>query len=232
MKNDDTEKKTPIWFWVSLIPLVGGLSIIYAGNKINRFSWVNTGIFITALAVVLSSSHLAGFVWLGQIAVAFLLKDEFIDRMNSEPQLPENPPKPLEFLPKAQSKIDINTCSKDDLVHGLGLPIVYANEIESALKEGHMFTHIEELAEIAGIPDRYLPTLEPLIVFNYYEKSEVDFSWRRCNTYSEAELINCNLESEVAAKIISEREARGIYQSFPDLRKRTGLPLNKLTALL
>lgn len=211
---------------------MGGLSIIYAGNKINRFAWINTGIFITALAVVLFSTHLAGFVWLGQIAVAFLLKDEFIDRINNEPQLPENTLKSLEFLPKAKSKIDINNCSKDDLVHGLGLPIVYANEIESALKEGHIFTDVEELAEIAGIPDRYITTLEPLIVFNYYEKSEVDFSWRRCNTYSEAELIGCNLESEVAAKIIQEREARGIYQSFPDLRKRTGLPLNKLTALL
>lgn len=140
--------------------------------------------------------------------------------------------KPLELLPKATAKVDINNCSKDELVYGLGLPIVYANEIESALKEGHIFTYIEELIDIAGIPDSYIPQLESLIVFNYYEKSQIDFSWRRCNTYSEAELIACNLEPEVAAKIVQEREAKGIYQSFPDLRKRTGLPLNKLTALL
>lgn len=211
---------------------MGGLSIIYAGNKINRFSWVNTGIFVTALAIVLASTHLAGFVWLGQIAVAFLLKDEYTEKIKNKSQLSPNQPNTLSFLPKAKSKIDINNCSKDDLVHGLGLPIVYANEIESALKEGYIFTHIEELVNIAGIPDRYIATIEPLVVFNYYEKADTNFSWRRCNNYSEAELIACNLEPEVAAKIIQEREKRGVYQSFPDLRKRTGLPLNKLTALL
>jgi DNA uptake protein ComE-like DNA-binding protein len=226
------EKKNPIWFWFSFIPLVGGLSIIYAGNKINRFSWVNTGIFITALGIVLFSTHLAGFVWLGQIAVAFLLKDEFIERVNNDVQLPQTTLNPSELLPKTTSKVDINSCSKDDLVHGLGLPIAYANEIESARKEGHIFTHLEELLDIAGIPDSYTAKLENLVIFNYYEKPEVDFSWRRCNTYSEAELIGCNLEPEVAAKIIQERETRGVYQSFPDLRKRTGLPLNKLTTLL
>ena len=225
-------RKTPIWVWLSLIPFLGSLSIIYAGNKIKRFSWINWGMFLLALGAILSSTHLAGFVWLGQIVTAFLLKDEYLNCINSSPQLSNNSLNSDRLLPTATSKIDINNCSKDDLVHGLGLPIVYANEIESAHNEGYIFTHLEELADIAGIPDSYLSRLEPLIIFSYDIKKEADFSWRRCNTLSQEELIAYNIEPEVAAKIIQEREKSGLYKSFPDIRKRTGLPLQKLAALL
>lgn len=224
-------KKTPAWVWFSLIPYVGSLSIIYAGNKIDRSSWINIGIFITVLGIILSSTHLAGFVWLGQIAIAFTLKDRFIECLDKTNKLPNKYQHQVELLPTAKSKIDINNCSKDDLVYGLGLPIVYANEIESALKEGHLFTHVEELMDITGIPDSYTKRLESLVIFSYDIKKEADFSWRKCNTLSEEELLIC-LEPNVAAKIVREREAKGLYQSFPDLRKRTGLPLKKLTALL
>ena len=225
------DKKTPNWVWFSAIPVIGGLSITYAGNKINRSSWINTGIFITVLGCVLSSSHLLGFVWLGQMAVALLLKDEFIEQKIKIQQLSEGDRDRLELLPATKTKIDINNCSKDDLVHGLGLPIVYANEIESALNEGYLFTHIEELTDVAGIPDSYIKRLEPLIIFSYDIKKEADVSWRKCNTFSEKELVAYRLEPTVAAKIIKERK-RGVYKSFADLRKRTGLPLSKLTKLL
>ncbi|WP_144872958.1 helix-hairpin-helix domain-containing protein, partial [Hyella patelloides] len=205
---------------------------IYAGNKINRFSWINLGIFITALGLILSSTHLSGFVWLAQMTVAFLLKDKYIEHLNDYNKLPNITQTQAQLLPATTSKIDINNCSQDDLVYGLGLPIVYANEIKSAQNEGHIFTHIEELADIAGIPDSYLQRLEHLIIFSYDIKKEADFSWRKCNNFSKEELIACNLEPEVVAKIIQEREKAGLYQSFPDLRKRTGLPLKKLTALL
>ena len=214
-------KKIPVWVLFSLIPFIGSLGTIYAGIKINRFSWINTGIFLTTLNIVLSSTHLVGFVWLGQIAIAFCLKDEFSGRISDSQQ-----------LERATQKIDINNCSKDDLVYGLGLPIVYANEIESARLEGYIFTHFEELADIAGIPDYYRQQLEPLVTFNYYFRNEADFSWRKCNTLSKEELIACNIEPSVVAKIIAEREQKGLYRSFPELRKRTGLPLQKLTALL
>lgn len=226
------DKKTPGWVWFSAIPVIGGLSIAYAGNKINRSSWINTGIFITVLGGVLSSSHLLGFVWLGQMVVAWLLKDRFIEQINNTEQLAYGDRYHAQLLPATKAKIDLNNCSKDDLVHGLGLPIVYANEIESALNEGYLFTHIEELADIAGIPDSYIKKLEPLIIFSYDIKKEGDVSWRKCNTFSEQELMAYRLEPSVAAKIITERDKRGIYKSFSDLRKRTGLPLSKLTTLL
>ena len=225
-------RKTPVWVWFSIIPFLGSLSIVYAGSKVKRFSWINWGIFLTALGAILSSTHLAGFVWLGQIVTAFLLKDKYLNYIDASPALSQNSLNSNLLLPTTTSKIDINNCSKDDLVYGLGLPIVYANEIESAQNEGYIFTHIEELADIAGIPDSYLFRLESLIIFSYDIKKEAEFSWRRCNTLSKEELIAYNLEPEVAAKIIREREQSGLYKSFPDIRKRTGLSLHKLAALL
>jgi DNA uptake protein ComE-like DNA-binding protein len=226
------DKTTPNWVWFSAIPVIGGLSIVYAGNKINRFSWINTGIFITVLSGILSSSHLLGFIWLGQIVLAFSLKDKYIEQISDREQLSYKTQTQVQLLPATKTKIDINNCSKDDLVHGLGLPIVYANEIESALNEGHIFTHLEELIDVAGIPDTYIQQLEPLIIFSYDIKKEADVSWRKCNTFSEQELVAYRLEPTVAAKIIKERKKRGIYKSFSDLRKRTKLPLSQLTNLL
>ncbi len=88
-----------------------------------------------------------------------------------------------------KGKIDINKCSKDDLVHVLGLPIVYANNIESIKSEGYIFTHIEELTELADVPEKYCEVVEPLIAFTYYEKSNYLSNWQRLNQLPMSELI-------------------------------------------
>lgn len=227
--------RTPAWFWLTMLPVLGGLGIVYAGNKANRHTWLYTGLFVTTLGIVLSSylSHLLGFVWLSQIAIAFFIKDDYVQILESKTNKTNlRQADASKILATATEPVDINNCSKDDLVYGLGLPLVYANEIESARNEGYIFTHLEELMEIAAIPESYLAQLEKLIVFNYYQGQATDVSWRRCNHLSEQELIGCNLEPQVAASIVRERNARGIYNSFPDLRKRTGLALAKLTSLL
>ncbi|WP_442939951.1 hypothetical protein [Nostoc sp.] len=78
----------------------------------------------------------------------------------------------------------MNECFKHELVNYLGLPIVYANNIESLLNERYVFTHVEELIEIAGIPEKQVARITPLITFSYNYKKEADFSWKRLNTYS------------------------------------------------
>ena len=223
-------QQIPTWFWVAAIPVVGGLGIIYAGHKTNRSAWLIWGMLATSLGVALSSSHLLGFVWLAQIAIACGIKDNYLKTVRHNHRLEEAEAKKI--LPKTTQRIEINNCSKDELVHGLGLPIVYANEIESARYEGHIFTHVEELMDIAGIPDSYLARLESLVIFSYDINKEANFSWRRCNSFSEQELVSCNLKPSVAAAIVRERNARGSYQSFPDLRRRTGLTISDLKSLL
>ncbi|XWK85653.1 MAG: helix-hairpin-helix domain-containing protein [Phormidium sp.] len=128
------------------------------------------------------------------------------------------------LIAQVRGKVDINNCSKDDLVNLLGLPIVYANDIESLQKEGYIFTHLEELHEIAGIPENYLPRLAPLVTFSYDYKKEAHSSWKRLNVMSVQELIASGLESEVAFQIVAERQKRGEYKSAIDIKRRTNLP--------
>ena len=217
--------QTPSWVWLSFFPIFGGLAISYAGYKSKTKVWMVLGVGITGVSFILSSTGVAAVIWLTQIGVAFYLKKKFLAKT-----YPKNLPIPEELqlaklVINSRDKVDINQCSKNELVNGLGIPIVYANNIESVLNEGYIFTHIEELVEIAGIPENYINRLAPLIIFSYDYKKEADFSWRRLNTYSIDELIACGLDGAIAEKVVAERKRRGEYKSLVDVKQRTGLPL-------
>lgn len=218
-------KQTPNWVWLSIIPVFGGLSIAYAGYKSKVKSWVGLGIGLTGLCVVLSGSNLVTFLWMAQIGAAFYLKKKFLAKT-----YPNTLPIPQEaelakLVTAKRGKLDINEASKHDLVNVLGLPIVYANNIELLLNEGYIFTHLEELHEIAGIPENYVARMSSLIIFSYNYKKEADSSWRRLNAYTIDQLIACGLDAAIAEKIVVEREKKGDYKSLVEVKQRTGLPL-------
>ncbi|ACK65025.1 TM2 domain containing protein [Rippkaea orientalis PCC 8801] len=127
---------------------------------------------------------------------------------------------------KKQTKIDINTCSKDELVYQLNLPIFYANDIDAVRRSGYLFTHVEELHEIAGLPENYIKKLAPLVTFSYDINKEIDVSWQRLNVYSIDQLMRDGLDAKVAQKIVQERDKNGVYKSVIDIQHRTGLPVN------
>jgi len=220
-------KQKPLWVWLSCIPLFGGLSIAYAGYKANTKAWVGLGIGITVVSFALFSTNLVWLVWLiclPQIGLAFYLKKSFLAKT-----YPKTLPIPqdtnlVKLIARQRPKIDINDASKHDLVNGLGLPIVYANNIESLQNEGYVFTHLEELTEIAAIPESQVNPIAPLITFSYNYKKETDTSWRRLNVYSTQDLIDCNLDAIVAVTIVAERQKNGEYKSLIDVKHRTGLP--------
>ncbi|MEH2151318.1 helix-hairpin-helix domain-containing protein [Nostoc sp.] len=217
-------QQTPAWVWLSLIPTFGGFAIAYAGYKSKTKTWIAIGIIIPILALALSANSLVFVIWIAQIGVAFYLKKAFLVKM-----YPKNLPVPEEqelanLVATTRDKVDINECSKHELVNYLGLPIVYANNIESLMNEGYVFTHVEELIEIAGIPEKQVTRITPLITFGYNYKKEADFSWKRLNTYSTDELITCGLDGAIAEQIVAERQQRGEYKSLIDVKQRTGLP--------
>jgi len=217
-------QQTPSWVWLSLIPVSGGLTIAYAGYKSKTNVWIVLGIGFTGLSLVFYSSSIGTMIWLAQIGVAFYLKTRFLAKI-----YPKTLPIPEEtelanLVANSRKKLDINECSKNELVNGLGLPIVYANNIESLLSEGYIFTHTEELTEIAGIPENHVARIAPLITFSYNYKKEADFSWKRLNIYSTEQLVACGLDAAIAEKIIAERQRRGDYKSLIDVKQRTGLP--------
>jgi DNA uptake protein ComE-like DNA-binding protein len=233
MSDSPWFKQTPVWVWCSLIPTLGGLSIAYAGRKSGTSAWVYLGLGTCAAALALGSYPIAAGIWIFQIAVAFSIKDKFLARTLPSAEYSSLADHRIaQRLADVHGKVDINTCSKDEMVRRLGLPIVYANDIESIRHEGYQFTHLEELTEMAGLPENYLPKLQPLILFAYDVRKEEFFSWRRLNTGSVPELIAWGVEEDIAQKIISERCSRGDFRSVVDVKKRTGLALRAYRSLL
>jgi DNA uptake protein ComE-like DNA-binding protein len=220
-------RQTPNWVWYSFIPYFGGLAIVYAGQKTNIRSWMGWGVCFTLAALALSSSANFGtLVWIAQIVTAFALKKRYLIKTAPRGLLVPATATNAEELANVRGKIDINECTKDDMVRILGLPIVYANDIESLQNEGYLFTHAEELSEIAGVPESHVRRIAPMICFSYNYQKESQFTWKRLNVLSPEELIESGLDGVVAEKIVRERQSKGAYKSVVDVKRRTGLPFD------
>jgi DNA uptake protein ComE-like DNA-binding protein len=219
---EPTPKNTPVpnWVWLACVPVVGSLAIAYAGNKTKTPQWIYLGAGMFTATLIIGSSNLGLLAWVAQVGVAFYLKNPFWQKLGHRNSLASGPSR----AGGRSGKIDINDCSKDDLVRGLDLPIIYANDIESLKSEGYIFTHLEELSEIVGIPESYLPRLGDRVTFSYNPQKELECSWQRLNVMSIAELIAAGLPHESALKIVREREQHGEYRSVMDIKRRTGIP--------
>lgn len=201
-------------FWLSFIPVVGGLAIIYEGNRLNAPQFVQLGLGALALSLVMAIAGSITFAWLVQIAIAIFFRLSFVA-----------PPPPLQT-------VDFNNCSKDELVRVLNLPIVYANDIELCRNEGYLFTHAEELTEIVGIPVEQVQRISPHLIFAYDAMKDVGASWRRANFLSFDEIAALGVTHEAAQKIVDERAYRGDYRSAIDIKRRTGLALRDYKLLM
>lgn len=217
-------QQTPAWVWLSFIPTLGGFAIAYAGYKSKNNTWIVIGISTSVLALALSANSLAFVIWMAQIGIAFYLKKAFLVKTYPKNLAIPEEQELAKLVASTRNKVDINECSKNELVNYLGLPIVYANNIESLMNEGYVFTHVEELIEIAGIPEKQVARITPLITFSYNYKKEAEYSWKRLNIYSTQELITCGLDGAIAEQIVAERQQRGEYKSLIDVKQRTGLP--------
>jgi DNA uptake protein ComE-like DNA-binding protein len=227
-EDRDWLRNNSFWTWLACIPILGGLALVYIGKKTEQSLCINIGLGLTAASFILSSSGIIGLIWIGQIGAAVYFRQRILNNYS----LKDDRGKANRSLIAKGQKLDINSCSKDDLVYYLSLPIVYANNIEFLRDKGYIFTHLEELHEIADIPNSYLSRLAPLLEFQYDERKEGILSWRKLNNYSLDELIVCGLEREIAIEIVKERSIKGEYKSVVDLIQRTGLPLHKYRHLL
>ena len=220
--------QTPQWVWLACIPIIGGGAIAYAGTKIGSKVWIGIGAGFVAATIILPSipiiSGFAALVWYAQIGTAFALKREYLVKT-----YPKNLPLPEDAklfaaIAPTRPKIEINSCSKNDLVNILGLPIVYANDLDSLRSEGHIFTSLEELHDVIEIPNETLAKIAPMVIFSYDYRQESGYSWKRLNSITVDEMIGLGLEPKVAEVISQERQRRGAFKSIMDIKKRTGIP--------
>ncbi|MDX2255155.1 MAG: helix-hairpin-helix domain-containing protein [Pseudanabaenaceae cyanobacterium bins.39] len=228
MSQSSWFEQTPQWVWWSCVPVLGGGAIAYAGMKSGAKAWIGFGSVFVAAAIILSSisDTAAGLIWIAQIGTAFALKRSYLVRTYPKDLPMPDDIKIFKAIAAYRPKIDINSCSKNDLVNGLGLPIVYANDIESLRSEGHIFTSLEELHDILEIPTATLKKIEPMVVFSYDYRQDAAYSWKRVNTMSSEDLIAIGIEPQVALKIYIERQQRGEFKSLMDIKKRTGVPFS------
>ncbi len=224
-------RKTPNWLWYSFIPVFGGLSFVYAGNQTKTKPWIWLGLGITGISLILASTEIFPLIWLFQIGTSFYLKKKYLLKTSLK-KVAITDRETANIVAEYRGKIDINTASKDDLVYNLDLPIVYANQIEAIRKDGFTFTSIEELTDVAGIPESYVYKIEPLVTFSYDINQDFAISWQRLNKFSESQLIESGITPEIARKIVVEREKNGLYSSVIDLKNRTNLPLNHYQHLI
>lgn len=225
MSKNNWFEQIPSWIWISFIPVFGGIAHIYAGWKGKKKPWMVWGSSFIAGSIIIGSlsPQLNLLVWLGQIITAFMFRREYLIATAPKGVLIPSSQVAL-LMAEKKGQIDINQCTKDEIVYDLGLSIVYANDIALMRNEGYVFTDINELSDIVGIPESTLRRIEPLIVFRYYDHKEV--SWQRLNSSSVEELINHGIEPVNAEKIVAERTNRGTYKSLIDVRKRTGIPIS------
>lgn len=205
---------SPNAFWLSFIPVFGSLAIVREGNRLRDNKFAQLGWLILGLSIVLALVDGLFVAWLLQIGVSFWFRNQYI-----------NVPEPI-------IQVDFNRCSKHDLVRVLDLPIVYANDIDLIRNEGYLFTHAEELTEIAGVPEEQVRRIAPRLIFSYSAMQDEGASWRRVNFLSADEMQTWGIAPEVAQKIVEERVQRGDYRSAVAVKTRTGIPFRDYKRLV
>lgn len=203
-------------FWLSFIPVLGGLSIVRESNRLGNHKCMQLGWGVFALSIVTALAGSFTFAWLLQIGLAIWLKTQH-----------GKPPAPP---PLAQ--VDFNSCSKHELVRVLNIPIVYANDIDLIRNEGHLFTHAEELVEIAGIPEDLVARIQPQLIFSYDAQKDEDHTWRQLNVLTASEMVARGVSAIAAQKIEDERTLHGDYRSAVDVKKRTGVAFRAYQTLV
>jgi hypothetical protein len=229
-------KKIPDWIWLSLIPIFGAAAIAYAGYTTKTSRWLQIGTGATALCLLAAVCGQSWLVWLAvpiQFAFAMSIKNPYLIKAAPRGKILPTDRETAKLIAEIKGKVDINKCSKDDLVYRLGLPIVYANNIESILNAGIMFLQIEDLNKLAEVPEQLCETIEPMVMFNYYETGAVDANdWQRLNVLPMSELVELGLDRQSAETICNERQLRGAFRSLVEVKRRTGVPISSYKHLL
>lgn len=222
-------KQIPNWIWWSFCPIFGGLTIAYAGYLTKTNKWLQIGGGMSTIVLLAAFTGQSWLVYLAlpiQFAIAMSIKNSYLIKSASRGAILPTDRQTAKLIANVRGQVDLNKCSKDDLVHILGLPIVYANNIELIKAEGYMFTHLEELTALADVPEKYCEAIEPMIAFNYYEKSADPIDWQRLNILPMSELVELGLDRNSAIVICNERQLHGAYRSLVEVKRRTGLPIN------
>lgn len=130
-------------------------------------------------------------------------------------------------------KIDVNQASVDDWLRLPGFSIHQARSLVNLVGMGVQLVCLEDVAAAISLPVKRLQPLEPILHFEYYHRlSPLSPQKVNPNQASWEEIAAVPIiETNLARKIVKERQTNGKYQNLADLQFR--LQLNgQLTARL
>lgn len=130
-------------------------------------------------------------------------------------------------------RIDVNQACIDDWLRLPGISIHQARSLVELVGMGMQLLCLEDVAAAMSVPIHRLQPLEPILHFEYRDR-------RSClspqkvnpNTASLKEIVQIPLlETDLAEKILLDRQENGSYVNIADFQRRLGIN-SKLTSQL
>ncbi len=130
-------------------------------------------------------------------------------------------------------KIDVNQACIDDWLRLPGISIHQARSLVELVGMGMQLLCLEDVAAAMSVPIHRLQPLEPILHFEYRDRHSCLSPQKiNLNTASLAEIAQIPLvETDLAQKILVDRQANGSYRNLADFQRRLGLN-SKLTSQL
>ncbi|WP_218081786.1 helix-hairpin-helix domain-containing protein [Anthocerotibacter panamensis] len=226
-------RSVPNWFYASVLPGVGWLTLLWAGYRARERAWILAALVYGALSLVglaVNLSPIFVLAWIAGIVHLALVKDRYSTNLSLTDA--QTAIRTLEQAHQAREmgvRIDVNQATQHELVYKLNLPIIQANKILQLRQAGVLFTCMEELSAYTGIPLAKLQAVAPVMHFSYYEFGSGFERWTRVNALSAAEIVReFDLSLELSQRLVIERDERGAFTSLAQLRERIALPYDQL----
>lgn len=131
-------------------------------------------------------------------------------------------------------RINVSQAGVDDWLRLPGISIHQARMLVELVGMGVELLSIEDLAAALTVPVARLKVWEPILEFTYYHPESLLAPPKiNPNTASIEQLKTLPLVSEIlAAQIIQERQAQGLFKNLVDFKQRLGLDSPDIAQLM
>lgn len=130
--------------------------------------------------------------------------------------------------------IEVNRATVDDWLRLPGLSIHQARSLVELNAMGVSFVCCEDIAAAVNIPLTHLQRLEPLLLFTFYDTNSLESPFTVNPNTATLEQLNKIpvMTSELAEKLILNRQEKGKYRNLADLQQRLTLDSAFITQLM
>ena len=131
-------------------------------------------------------------------------------------------------------RIDVNQACIDDWLRLPGISIHQARSLVELVGMGMQLLCLEDIAAAISVPVHRLQPLEPILHFEYRDRQSCLSPQKiNLNTASLAEIAQIPLlETNLAQRILLDRQQNGHYRNLADFQRRLGLNSQLISQLM